>query len=248
MECEEELIRNSDAANNGNVERALRFPTTVTEEHSKAVSRHEHKGHGSHPHNHRHGDRHGARQPERFDPARAALLDDPARLEYLPPERLIELLDAPPSARVVDFGAGTGAIAIELARRRPDLEVIALDEQPQMLDLLKAKPAARELRNLKAVLSGEMPLANSVERVLAIDVLHELGDAALEDLAGILKPGGLALVVDWNSETDRPVGPPRDHVYSLAEARHRLEAVGLRVNERQPLKYHYVFVAAKPSK
>jgi ubiquinone/menaquinone biosynthesis C-methylase UbiE len=212
------------------------------------MSRHEHKGHGVHQHDHRHGDRHGARQPERFDPARAALLDDPARLEYLPPERLIELLDTPAGARVVDFGAGTGAIAIELARRRPDLEIIALDEQPQMLDLLKAKSAARELRNLKPVLSGEMALANSAERVLAINVLHELGDEALGDLAGMLKPGGLALVVDWNSEADRPVGPPRDHVYSPAEARQRLEAVGLRVNERQPLKYHYVFVAAKPSR
>ena len=155
------------------------------------------------------------------------------------------MLDAPAGARVVEFGAGTGAIAIELARRRPDLEVIALDEQQQMLDLLAAKPAARELRNLKPTLSGEMALAQSAERVLAINVLHELGDEALEDLAGMLKPGGSALVVDWNAETDRPVGPPRDHVYSPAEARQRLEAAGLRATEIQPLKYHYVFVAAK---
>jgi len=183
------------------------------------MSQHERKSHG-HQHGHRLGDRHGARQPERFDPARAALLDDPARLEYLPPERLIELLGAPAGARVVDFGTGTGATAVELARR--------------------------ELRNLKAVLNGEMALAASAERVLAINVLHELGDEALEDLAAMLKPGGSALVVDWNSEVDRPVGPPRDHVYSPAEARRRLEAVGLRVSEETPLKYHYVFVAAKP--
>ena len=212
------------------------------------MSRHEHKGHGGHQHNHPHGDRHGARQPERFDPARAALLDDPARLEYLPPERLIELLDAPAGVRVIDFGTGTGTIAIELARRRPDLQVIALDEQPQMLDLLKARPAARELRNLKPVLTGDMALAQSAERVLAINVLHELGDKALEDLAGMLKQGGSALVVDWNSEAARPVGPPRDHVYNPAEARRRLESAGLSVRESAPLRYHYVFVAAKPSK
>lgn len=201
--------------------------------------------HHDRQHGHRHADRHGARQPERFDPARAALLDDPARREYLPPEKLIELLGAPAGARVVDFGAGTGAIALELARRRPDLDVIALDEQPEMLDILKAKPATRELRNLKAVLSGEMALAGSAERVLAINVLHELGDDALKDLAAMLKAGGAALVVDWNAEVDRPVGPPRDHVYSPAEARGRLEAVGLRVSEERPLKYHYVLVAAR---
>ncbi len=208
------------------------------------MSGHEHKDRDSH----RHGDRHGARQPERFNPARAALLDDPARAEYLPPEGLIELLDAPAHSRVVDFGAGTGTIAIELARRRPDLEVIALDEQPQMLELLEAKPAARELHNLKPVLSGEMALADSADRVLAINVLHELGDEALHELASMLKPGGFALIVDWNSEVDRPVGPPRDHVYGPAEARRRLEAAGLRVSERPPLRYHYIFVAARSVK
>lgn len=210
------------------------------------MSQHEHKGHSDHQHGHSHGDRHGARQPERFDPARAALLDDPARLEYLPPDRLIELLEAPAGARVVDFGTGTGTFAVELAGRRPDLEVIALDEQPQMLDILRAKPVARELHNLKAVLNGEMALAASAERVVAVNVLHELGDEALKDLAAMLKPGGSALVVDWNSEVDRPVGPPRDHVYSPVEARRRLEAVGLRVSGGQPLKYHYVFVATRP--
>src|SRR5579885_388284 len=157
------------------------------------MSGHEHKDRDSH----RHGDRHGARQPERFNPARAALLDDPARAEYLPPEGLIELLDAPAHSRVVDFGAGTGTFAIELARRRPDLEVIALDEQPQMLEMLKAKPAIRELHNLKPTLTGEMALEASAERILAINVLHELGDEALKDLAAMLKPGGSALVVDW---------------------------------------------------
>lgn len=209
------------------------------------MSQHEHKTR-SHQHDHRHADRHGARQPERFDPARAALLDDPPRLEYLPPDELIELLDAPAGARVIDFGTGTGTFAVELARRRPDLEVIALDEQPQMLEILKAKPVARELHNLKPVLTGEMVLEHSAERVLAINVLHEIGDDALKELAAMLKPGGWALVVDWNSEVDRPVGPPRDHVYSPAEARRRLEVVGLRPRDEEPLKYHYVFRATKP--
>ena len=207
------------------------------------MSQQDHKTHG---HHHGHGDRHGARQPERFDPRRAALLDDPARFEYLPPDRLIELLDAPTGGRVIDFGAGTGTYAIELARRRPDLEVIAFDEQPQMLEMLKAKPVARELPNLKPTLVGEVTLAGSAERVLAINVLHELGDEALKELAAMLKPGGHAVVMDWNSEVDRPVGPPRDHVYTPSEARHRLAEVGLIARDEKPLKYHYVIRATKP--
>ena len=77
--------------------------------------------HGEHDHGgHRqgmqgHDDRHGARQPERFDPARAALLDNPARFEHLPPDEVFAMLAAPAKSRVVDFGTGTGMYAIELA-------------------------------------------------------------------------------------------------------------------------------------
>ena len=202
------------------------------------------KTHGHH-HHHDHGDRHGARQPERFDPARAALLDDPARLQYLPPSQLVGLLDAPAGARVIDFGTGTGVYAIELAHRRPDLEVIALDEQPQMLEMLKAKPAAQELSNLKPALTGELQLVGTADRVLALNVLHELGDDALKEMVAMLKPGGAALVIDWNAEVDRPIGPPRDHVYSPAEARSRLEAVGLLPRDEKPLAYHYVLRATR---
>ena len=52
--------------------------------------------------------RHGARQPERFNPERAAKPDDPARFEYLPSEEVATLLDIPAAGKVADFGTGTG--------------------------------------------------------------------------------------------------------------------------------------------
>ncbi len=125
------------------------------------------------PHLCRGRERHGAKQPNVFDPDRAALLDDAKRFEDLPPGRIIALLDAPHSGVVVDFGAGTGAFAIPLAEKRPDLTVIALDEEPRMLDLLRAKPAAKKLENLRAMLTTEIgTLEGRADRVLAINVLH----------------------------------------------------------------------------
>jgi hypothetical protein len=59
-------------------------------------------------HEHRAEDRAGSRQPQRFDPARAARLDDPARLAYLPPDELLALLAPPHGSTLLDFGAGTG--------------------------------------------------------------------------------------------------------------------------------------------
>jgi len=60
------------------------------------------------------------------------------------------------------------------------------------------------------------------------------------------KPGGRIVVVDWNAAIERPVGPPRDHVYLATEARSRLERLGLRVTEEAPLEYHYVLTAERP--
>jgi 2-polyprenyl-3-methyl-5-hydroxy-6-metoxy-1,4-benzoquinol methylase len=201
------------------------------------MDKHMHGGHGG-------DDRHGARQPERFDPARAALLDDPARFEYLPPDEVFRLLAAPTGGRVVDFGTGTGAYAIELAQRRPDGEVIALDEQQQMLELLRAKPAAKALANLRSVHTAEIArLRGTADQVLALNVLHEVGDEPLRTMAALLKPDGIVLAIDWNAGVERPVGPPRDHVYTAAEARERLERVGLRIAGERMFKYHYALIA-----
>lgn len=206
--------------------------------------RHEH-GAGSHnDHPAAHGDRHGARQPERFDPARAALLDDPARFAYLPVAEVAAMLNLPAGARLIDFGTGTGAYAIELARMRPDLEIVALDEQEEMLAMLRSKPAASQLRNLVPIHTSAIDkLYGTANVVLGINVLHEIGHEALRGMVKLLKPGGRAILIDWNAAVGRPVGPPKDHVYTAGEARERLERMGLRVKHESDLKYHYVLVA-----
>ncbi|HVA80550.1 MAG TPA: methyltransferase domain-containing protein [Candidatus Binataceae bacterium] len=207
---------------------------------------HAHKHSHGHAHDHNGEDRHGARQPARFDPARAARLDDPRRFEHLAPHQVLELLDAPRGALVIDFGTGTGIFAIEIAKHRSDLRVIALDEQPGMLELLRAKPAARNLGNLEAVLTDEVErFAGLGDRILALNVLHELGDEAIKQMIGLLKPDGEVLFIDWDSSIDRPIGPPKDHTYDAAEARARLEGFGLGVELLPALKYHFVLRASK---
>ncbi len=197
-------------------------------------------------HTHHHKDRAGAKQPKRFDPARAAMLDDPARFEYLPPAGIIAALDPPNGGTVVDFGAGTGAFAIELAKRRPDLRVIAYDEQPGMLDLLRAKPDAARLGNLEPMLSDRAAeMEGTADRILAINVLHEIGDDALAQMVRMLKPGGSILFIDWDAAIDRPLGPPRDHTYSPSEARERLEKAELSVTPLKHWRYHFVFSAGR---
>ena len=190
-----------------------------------------------------HDDRHGAKQPQRFDPARAARLDDPARFEYLPPVALLALLDLKEDATLVDFGAGTGAYAIEIARARPAVLVYALDENETMLAHLREKLASSDVSNVTPIEPSELgPLKGRVDRILALNVLHELGDASLAELGGLLARGGKALFVDWNADAERPHGPPREHVYGVAEARRRLRESGLVETGMSTFPYHYAFV------
>lgn len=187
-------------------------------------------------------DRHGARQPHRFDPKRAGLLDERERFEMLPPADVFALLDAPSGATVVDFGTGTGTYALELARARPDLRVVALDEQPPMLERLQQKLQRHPLKNVEPVLTPSpesQALQGGVDRVLGLNVLHELGDDALGELRALLKADGVAAFIDWNAEVERPVGPPKEHVYTPAEAVQRLQAHGFEVLRQRHFPFHY---------
>jgi SAM-dependent methyltransferase len=187
---------------------------------------------------------HGARQERPFDPARAARLDDPVRFTYLPIDEVIALVDPPRGATVVDYGAGTGAYSLPLAQRRPDLHVVALDIQPEMLAMLRAKPVFATLANVETVTEPPRALRGAVARVFGINVLHELGDAALREIAVLLAPDGRFVAIDWDAAVERPAGPPRERVYEPREARERLSALGFRVLDERRFPYQYGLVAS----
>ena len=194
---------------------------------------------------HDHG-RHGAKMQRAFNPAQAARLDDPARFAYLPVADVLALLDPPSRATVVDFGTGTGTYALEIAHARPDLRVVALDEQPEMLGFLRAKLTTEASGNVEPVgPEAQSELHGGADRVLALNVLHELSDTALADVRALLASGGSAVVIDWSGEVERPVGPPPDVVYTPAEARERLSRNGFRITAEKRFPYHYALVAQK---
>ncbi len=190
-----------------------------------------------------------ARDPKKFDPARAHLLDAPEREAYLPTPELIRLLDLGGVERVVDYGAGTGRLALAAAHELGAAgHVVAVDESEEMLGHLSARLAG--VANAEAILirGNRVPLDDGwAERILALNVFHELrGETALSEMRRLLAPGGFALIVDWERGRDRDFGPPDEVLYTREEAEAELRAAGLRADpSNAALPYHFAVRAAR---
>jgi ubiquinone/menaquinone biosynthesis C-methylase UbiE len=121
---------------------------------------------------------------------------------------MLQRVDAelPEGGAALDLGCGTGTFALALAGRRPDAEVTAVDGDPEILAMARAKPGAAAIR-WREGLAQEVPAPDrSVDVVTISLVLHHLLPVdkrkALAEARRILKPGGRLHVADWGPPTD----------------------------------------------
>ncbi|MHB8659957.1 MAG: class I SAM-dependent methyltransferase [Solirubrobacteraceae bacterium] len=184
--------------------------------------------------------------PHKFDPARAHLLDSTERGVFLPDDTLVGLAELSGAETLLDYGAGTGRVTLAVAAALPKGRVIAVDENPEMLEHLRARTAASANVEVMAVSGNHVALPDAAfDRILAINLLHEIRDEhALVEMRRLLKPGGALLVVDWDRERSSEPGPPAQHRYSMVEAQQELTAAGFLAEPIQStLPYHFVLRA-----
>ena len=184
-----------------------------------------------------------ARDPKKFDPARAHVLDAAEREAYLPTAELIELLDLDAVEHVVDYGAGTGSLALAVAEELGERgRVVAIDESREMFERLSQRVSG--VAGVEALLIAEnrVPLDDGwAQRIVALNLMHEIrGETALAEMRRLLAPGGYVLVVDWERGRDREFGPPDELLYSREEAEAELRGAGLRADPvNAALPYHF---------
>ena len=187
----------------------------------------------------------------KFDMAKLEKLNDPARLESLPPGVFWHALDEPAGARViVEIGAGTGLFAAEFAKRAPSAVIYAADTAPQMLDWMREhRPEVSEGR-IVPVLATEtsVPLEDGVADALyMINLHHELADpgSTYAEAHRLLGPGGLLLVVDWK-HAETPKGPPLEVRATTEQLISALESAGFAdITAHDALEWHELLTAAK---
>jgi len=174
-----------------------------------------------------------------FDPDYARRLEDPERFRMLSAEAIVAFVDAPPGGVVVDYGAGTGTYAVPFAQARPDCRIVAIDIEPKLLEVLRAKPEAATIRTGGPELLAE--LSGTIDRLFSLHVMHYLAVDDLRRILATLAPGGRAAFVDWNADVERPRGPAKDRLWGAADAERLLANAGFVVERTLTLPYHYAF-------
>ena len=128
---------------------------------------------------------------------------------------------------VADVGAGTGYYA----RRMAPLvgaggQVLAVDVQPQMIEMLTALAKKANLTNIKPVLGAvdDVKLeAASVDVAIMVDVYHELEYPfeVMQSIVRALKPNGRVVFVEYRLEDPKV---PIKLIHKMSEAQIRKEA------------------------
>ena len=181
----------------------------------------------------------------------AAWLDRPEREQEERPSVLIRNLGLAPGDVVADIGAGTGYFSLRIAPLVPKGRVLAVDIQPEMLDIIRAKQRDGGPRNVEPVLGAiddpKLP-TDSVDLVLMVDVYHEFSHPREMMLAIVaaLKPGGRVALVEYRGEDPGvPIKPL--HKMTQAQARKEMAAAGLQwIETRDVLPWQHLMFFRRP--
>jgi len=148
---------------------------------------------------------------------------------FITRSRLLSTLAPQPGETVLEVGPGTGYYTLDVADWvKPDGEVDILDLQPEMLDHTMRRAGERGLANVTPTQSDATSLPfgdGTYDAAYLVTVLGEIPDqdAALRELARVLKPGGRLVVGEL-------VGDP--HYVRLAPLRLRASGAGLGFERR----------------
>jgi ubiquinone/menaquinone biosynthesis C-methylase UbiE len=118
-------------------------------------------------------------------------------------KRLIDQAELSSGMRLLDLGCGTGTLTILVKQMHPQVEVTALDGDPQVLAIARKKVDQAGLNlSLDLGMAFELPYPdNNFDRVISSMVMHHLTgenkSRTLAEIRRVLKPAGEFHMVDF---------------------------------------------------
>jgi SAM-dependent methyltransferase len=179
----------------------------------------------------------------------AGWLERPTREREERTDLFIDRLPVQPDFVVADIGAGTGYFTFPIARRVPAGRVLAVDIQPEMLEIIEQRRRDLGVENVETVLGSVddpgLPVGE-VDLIFLVDAYHEfshpreMGRAMFD----ALRPGGTLVLLEYRAED--PLVPIRPlHKMTVAQVRREMAALGfewLRTEDFLPQQHFLVFV------
>lgn len=147
------------------------------------------------------------------------------------PQKVINDLNLKSTDVVADIGAGTGYFSFRIAPRVPKGKVLAVDVQPEMIEILTTLKAKNHLSNVEPILSSTMDVnlpAESVDVALMVDAYHEFEypQEVMTSIVKALKPKGRAVLVEYRAENPLILIKGL-HKMTQTQVQKEMEAVGL---------------------
>jgi cyclopropane fatty-acyl-phospholipid synthase-like methyltransferase len=161
----------------------------------------------------------------------SATFDDPERDKWQMPDRIIGALALRPTDLVADIGAGTGYLAVRIARYLKSGTVFALDVEPKMVEHLAERAKANGIANLRAVAATEASanIPEKVDVVVLLNAYHHISGRPdyFKRLQSSLRLGARVAIIDYRP--DSPVGAPKHFRLPTSQIEAEMTAAGFRL-------------------
>lgn len=186
---------------------------------------------------------------KKFNVKKLEKLNNPARLDEIPPSYIWEKLNLNICKTMIDIGAGTGFFSRTFKDLMGDGTVFAADISPVMIDWMK-KNIADSSTDIKPILMEEssIPLKDDIaDLVLMVNLHHELDspEDSLCEAYRLLKPEGKICIIDWKKE-EMPYGPSLDIRCAVDDVKKQLETARFsNVLIDNSLSRHFFVIAEK---
>lgn len=181
----------------------------------------------------------------------AAWLERSSRELEERPSAAIAVIELQPTDVVADIGAGTGYFSFRFSSKVPEGKVLAVDIQPEMLDIIEFLKQENQVNNVETILGTEFDPKlppDSVDLAILVDAYHEFAYPR-EMMTGIvqgLKPGGRVVLLEYRGENPFLL-IKRLHKMTQRQVKREMQAVGLEWQEtKEILPEQHLMIFKKP--
>lgn len=180
----------------------------------------------------------------------ALWLERPAREFEEQPQKLVAALNLQPTDVVADIGAGTGYLSFRIAEKVSLGKVLAVDIQPEMIDIIEFLKKENNVTNIETILgsitSPNLP-ESSIDLAIMVDAYHELSYPyeIMDNVVKALKHKGRVILVEYRRENPF-IAIKGLHKMTQKQAIKEMSAVGLQwVETKNFLPTQHIMIFAK---